>query len=226
MTDEHDRYRAWSGAYVLGALDPAERTAFEEHLAGCDRCRGDVQAFAPLPGLLAKVDAEGLEAAGTSTAVDDAAAARVTRLASDRAHVERAAMRRSLRRWRVTAAAAATAAAVAVGTLVLPGRAPEPGRDLQVTAAAADTTGSVAVAERGWGTHVEVDVTGLPARERYLLRAVAADGSEQTAATWGATPRGRALLTGATAIQLADLDRLVITSDDPDDVLATASTRG
>ncbi|MGH3682538.1 MAG: anti-sigma factor family protein, partial [Natronosporangium sp.] len=26
------------GAYVLGALSPAERTAYEAHLTGCEQC--------------------------------------------------------------------------------------------------------------------------------------------------------------------------------------------
>ena len=49
---EHD-----DGAYVLGALSPADRRAFEEHLSGCDRCQRSVRELAGLPGLLARVDA-------------------------------------------------------------------------------------------------------------------------------------------------------------------------
>jgi hypothetical protein len=40
------------GAYVLGALEPAERAAMERHLSGCRSCREEVVSFAPLPGLL------------------------------------------------------------------------------------------------------------------------------------------------------------------------------
>ena len=39
-------HRAWEeelAAYVLGALDPAEREAVERHIAGCERCRGDLR---------------------------------------------------------------------------------------------------------------------------------------------------------------------------------------
>ena len=31
------------GAYLLGALEPAEQAAFEQHLAGCPECRDDVE---------------------------------------------------------------------------------------------------------------------------------------------------------------------------------------
>ena len=50
-----------SGVYVLGALPPAERTAFEAHLAGCAVCRDEVADLAGLPGLLGRLDAPAAE---------------------------------------------------------------------------------------------------------------------------------------------------------------------
>jgi anti-sigma-K factor RskA len=38
--------------YVLGALDPGETAAFEQHLAGCDVCRAEVEQLQGLPALL------------------------------------------------------------------------------------------------------------------------------------------------------------------------------
>ena len=49
------------GAYVLGALSPAERLEFERHLPGCDECTRSVRELAGLPGLLGRVDASDLE---------------------------------------------------------------------------------------------------------------------------------------------------------------------
>jgi anti-sigma factor RsiW len=46
------------GAYVLGALVPAERDAFEMHLADCAICREEVAELAVLPGLLGRIDFE------------------------------------------------------------------------------------------------------------------------------------------------------------------------
>jgi anti-sigma-K factor RskA len=40
------------GGYVLGALEPAERADFEEHLAGCQRCQAEVAELRGLPELL------------------------------------------------------------------------------------------------------------------------------------------------------------------------------
>jgi anti-sigma factor RsiW len=50
-----DRYAEWDAAYVLGGLSPAERNEFEQHLAGCERCRTAVGELAGMPGLLAQV---------------------------------------------------------------------------------------------------------------------------------------------------------------------------
>ena len=53
---EHD-----DGAYVLGALSPAERAAYERHLATCSFCREAVADIAVLPGLLGRLDPTDLE---------------------------------------------------------------------------------------------------------------------------------------------------------------------
>ncbi|GGQ70585.1 anti-sigma factor family protein [Couchioplanes azureus] len=53
---EHD-----DGAYVLGALSPSERTAYERHLATCSFCREAVADIAVLPGLLGRLDPSDFE---------------------------------------------------------------------------------------------------------------------------------------------------------------------
>jgi putative zinc finger protein len=50
---EHD-----DGAYVLGALSPAERVAYERHLATCSFCREAVADISAMPDLLSRLDAE------------------------------------------------------------------------------------------------------------------------------------------------------------------------
>ena len=37
-----DKFAQWDAAYVLGALSPAERREFEEHLASCPHCQAAV----------------------------------------------------------------------------------------------------------------------------------------------------------------------------------------
>jgi hypothetical protein len=53
-----DEYRRWDAAYVLGALSPAERREFEEHLATCPTCQSEVAEVAGIPGLLAQMAPE------------------------------------------------------------------------------------------------------------------------------------------------------------------------
>lgn len=43
------------GAYVLGALEPADRAAVANHLGGCAECRAELAGLAGLPGLLARL---------------------------------------------------------------------------------------------------------------------------------------------------------------------------
>ena len=38
-----DRFTYDAGPYVLGALSPEERHAFEEHLDGCAQCQAEVR---------------------------------------------------------------------------------------------------------------------------------------------------------------------------------------
>ncbi|MFF5230552.1 zf-HC2 domain-containing protein [Dactylosporangium sp. NPDC000521] len=42
--------------YVLGALSPEERDAYERHLADCAECQAEVAEFGDLPELLGKLD--------------------------------------------------------------------------------------------------------------------------------------------------------------------------
>jgi hypothetical protein len=51
-------------AYVLGALSPAGRREFEDHLRDCPDCRESVQRLAGMPGLLALTTADDISETG------------------------------------------------------------------------------------------------------------------------------------------------------------------
>jgi anti-sigma factor RsiW len=40
------------GAYLVGAISPADRATLVRHLASCQRCRDELADLAGLPGLL------------------------------------------------------------------------------------------------------------------------------------------------------------------------------
>ena len=81
-------------AYVLGALSPAERLAYERHLDTCADCTRSVRQLAGLPGLLARVDPAVLEEPGDTVPVPDAV---LTNLVGE---VRRSQRRRRLRHRR------------------------------------------------------------------------------------------------------------------------------
>lgn len=53
MTASHEQLAPLAAAYALGALDPAERRSFERHVAECESCTAEVQAFSSVVGALA-----------------------------------------------------------------------------------------------------------------------------------------------------------------------------
>jgi hypothetical protein len=124
-----DQYAEWDAAYVLGALSPSDRRAYERHLAECDVCRSAVAELAGMPGLLSTLTpahAEALVAEAPRTEVPDGAGpapdgvgpegAPVVSLAS----LAGAARRSRARRRSLTAVAASALVAVgAIGGSVL-----------------------------------------------------------------------------------------------------------
>ena len=69
MNAPPDKFAQWDAAYVLGALSPADRREYEEHLASCPACQGAVSELAGIPGLLGQVSPA--DAAMLSMAVDN-----------------------------------------------------------------------------------------------------------------------------------------------------------
>jgi hypothetical protein len=56
MIDFNDPFKEWDAAYVLGALSPAEKSEYENHLAACQSCAAAVKALAGIPKILGKID--------------------------------------------------------------------------------------------------------------------------------------------------------------------------
>ena len=118
-------YAHEDGAYVLGALAPAERAEFERHLSGCRTCRDAVAELAVLPGLLGRLDAEVAEQVSNHPVPTEMSRVPHLLLAARRSRRRE----RVRRRWRVAGTvlvAACLAVVVGVGVDVM--RDPEGGR--------------------------------------------------------------------------------------------------
>ncbi len=207
MTD-HDRFGGWSAAYVLGALDSEDRKLFERHLDSCGICGADVASFAPIPGLLSKVDIGGREE--VPSAVLAQAAARVDD--------ERRGLVASRARWRWTA----SAAIVALFAVVLGGLTQTDDATALMLEPEWGVTGEVTVSARGWGTEVGFDLAQLPPEATCIAWAVGNDGEWQQVAWWGPTQSHRARVTGASSLQLEDVAEIVVTTTERSEIVTRA----
>ena len=99
------RFALDDGAYILGALSPADRAEYEQHLAQCSSCRKSVAALAVLPGLLGRLDPATAAPSVTAPPIQ------LSRVLAAVANERRAERRR--RTW-TTIAAGVAAAVVAV----------------------------------------------------------------------------------------------------------------
>jgi anti-sigma factor RsiW len=97
------------GVYVVGAIDPAERSIVDAHLTHCRDCREELAGLAGLPALLGRVPLEDAERLALGDEELEEAPAELLD-----ALLQQVSARRRARRWRGVAAAAA-AAIIAIG---------------------------------------------------------------------------------------------------------------
>jgi hypothetical protein len=211
------------GAYVLGALSPTERTAFEAHLPGCDSCARAVARLAPVPGLLGRVDPATLQP-------NPPGPSRLPRLLASVTQQRRRQTR--VRRWQLAAAAlAATVLAVAGSAGVVwlvdrepPASTPPAPPPLAATSAASmrpvdasvPVTAQLAMAATPAGTEVWMACQypeptdpeyGTEART-FRLVAVGMDGTSEQVGSWLAAPGDELSLTGWTKFTGEELARV------------------
>jgi anti-sigma factor RsiW len=211
MSDHADLQRSL-GAYVLGALEPAERGELDAHLTGCAACREELASYAGLPALLSRVSLQ--------EATDGPGLPPPTLLPRVLSAVERERDRgaRRLRLWQAaTAAVTAAAAVAAVAVLLMVGPGPT-GRAATarplVALQGVSATGQLTLESRPWGTAVHLRLHHLPPAASYTAWAVDDAGTRSAIATWGPTGDGSAEVTGATALPPAGLRSLTISTGD------------
>ena len=192
------------GVYVLGAIEPADRTQVDEHLATCAECREELASLAGLPALLRRVptaEAERLAVADQADSATDEKP-RDDLLPS---LLARTAQARRVRRWRELAAAAAVVVlalgAGAAGASVLgSGPAPPPAAHGQAshtwhTVSAVDgrtgATLTVKYASVHWGTLMTAQVSGIPAGTVCQFQVTDAQGHHMVVGSWRVEYQGR-----------------------------------
>lgn len=198
-------------AYVLGALGPAQRRAFEEHLDECAECTRAVHDLAGVPGLLGRLSESAFIGPEDLPPVPETLLPQLLR-----------GVRRQRRRTRLVSAAGLVAAcvlAVLLGVSVLGG---DPAEERPARAQAQAMTqldqdqlsATVELRQVAWGTtmHVLCTYDGPGWGEEsvsYALVVHTSDGARQQIATWRAVPGRTVELDAAT-----DADPGQITSVD------------
>lgn len=210
---EHD-----DAAYVLGALSPAERDAFEQHLAGCAACTARVEQLRSTAGLLAAVgaaDVSGPAAVSGEDPPDDLLPALVGR-------VEKV---RRRQHWVIGTLGGLAAAALVVLGVVL---STSSNNSNSSTAAAQQMSAltpvplraTASVTAKPWGTQISLDCSyiagsgyvapgGQPAA--YALRVTERDGSSHQLGSWTVRAGTETKFTSGTAIATSQIRAVQIT---------------
>jgi anti-sigma factor RsiW len=201
---EHD-----DGAYVLGALSPAERAAYERHLATCSFCREAVADIAALPDLLSRLDA-----AEFAKLLDPTLTAPEPRRRVAPAHHTR---RRRTMGVRVlsTVGAFVFVAIMAIGVVAwtrdtgTPGGRPSgPAVAMTRVDPAAQVAATVRLTGTSGGTRVELDCTyssSAPGKSTFRMVVVGPDGEQEDIGSWGANPGAETQIPGLTHFQRAEI---------------------
>jgi hypothetical protein len=231
MRCEHEHE---GGSYVLGALSPDERVAFERHLSECEGCAREVREFAGLPGLLARLPVEVVDPSELPTPVPD------TLLP---AAVRRARRSRRRRTWVAAGLVAAVVATVigVVGVSALRGDDPQPSAaptaapttadpELLAPVGASAVTGWISLTSVGWGTRLDLtceysnpSVGGSYRDDQvptYTMVVTRTDGSTEQVASWKGLPGKKLHLAAATAAARDDIANVAVQAADGRTVLS------
>lgn len=204
-------------SYVLGALSPAERQVFEQHLATCPACQTSVARLTGLPGLLALTSEA--DVADHLPPVPDTLLPRLlTVTARDRRR----------RRWIWTGTMAAAAACVLALAVVIAIR-PAPSRSVALPAPLAMTqvlagpmTASLQLTDKQWGTDIVINCRYAGAHDpgdNYQLVVFDKAGKGQ-ALSWWKSVSGTTTIPAATSLRLDEISRLEVRLPDGRPVLS------
>jgi len=218
------------GAYALGLLEEDDRRAFEAHLSGCDRCARELAGFSGLRELLAGVGPVAGDAEDTRP---PAPADRTGEVAGLLRH-RRAAARRRRHGTAILGLAAGVAlfaGGVTAGATIAGGGAYSGhdhgnvpadllvwGETHRATDAKTGVAGVIAMENKGWGTHIALDLTHVKGPLTCELVAYSRSGAAHVMTEWAVPPAGygepgapdHLQVHGGTALRRADLGRFEV----------------
>lgn len=233
MNQDHVRYADWDAAYVIRALDSADRRRYEAHLDECPLCRQAVGELAPTLGLLARVPSERAQ-----SLLDPAAQAGPRADGRDRlvARGRRDRHRRRVLAWAGAAAAAAVLAIVAIVGVTTALTVPVPAGQVVALEPVTDVplSATVELTSVAWGTRLDMVCDyprsadpDAPRREwPYVLVVTATDGTTSELSTWRAGPGSTARLEAGTALDAGEIASIEVRSLTDDRVLLRGSPDG
>lgn len=210
---EHD-----DGAYVLGALSPKERAAYERHLATCSFCREAVRDIAALPDMLSRIDAKEF-----AKIVDSPGPAPV--------HGAKRRNRAALPARILSSMAAAVLVALiglgvffwtrdSAGTTATP---PGPAVAMSAVGKSSMVTATVRLTSTGGGTRVDLDCSYSSSATRpytFRLMAYGPDADEEQIGSWQAAPGAHFTMEAVTHFTQGSLSRLELVQYDGKALLA------
>lgn len=204
-----DPYAHDDAAYVLGALDGADRGAFEAHLLSCAECRDRVDETRAVVEALAAVPLDDLYA-DLSDPTED-----MTPPDTLLPSLLREARHRRRRRWGIgTALAAAAAAAVAAVLIGVTSVSSAPSAVAMTPLVASPVHATAAVTATDWGTEVRLTChydSAYSSSASYNLVITSRDGRAYQAGSWRLSPGRVTRFTGGAAIPRSQIARVDIT---------------
>jgi anti-sigma-K factor RskA len=222
---EHD-----DGAYVLGALSPAERAAYERHLSSCSFCREAVADIAVLPGLLGRLDPADFQKLLDPEPPRPASRNRMPALVMAAQSTRQLERRRARRRAFVSAlAAACLIVLIGVGAVLWMGRdASEPTGPtvaMQPVNGAVPLSATVNLTGTTGGTKVRVACfynRESDDSKSYTVRlmGIGPDDERDQMGSWVAAPGREFKMDGVTHLAAGNLSRLELVRNDGQVLLA------
>ena len=217
------------GVYVLGAIDPAERSKVDAHLSTCPECREELAGLAGLPALLRRVpvgearqladdDLDGLLGDGCRArgplGGDAGFAARPHDPGSPGPAVARPGRRRGAGPGRRAGGAAAWGAAHHAADNDADSVASASFSSVSATDPVTHVAATVKYAAMSWGTVLDTQVNDVPAGDRCELLVTDSSGHTTVVGSWTTTYDEKGIwYPGSSGVTLDSVRSFEVTAD-------------